>query len=1001
MRSPDRRLHPPAALAAALLLLMPAAASAFRPPEPGEELQPFTAPELRFGVEHQRLADAPQAVPRADAWSAFLLRHGQEIEVFVDPRSGVPANVVAAIPLLPGDGFRNRVTLDELSAALGRPVDAIDAAVVADRVRRFVADHREALGIDVDELADLRASEAAEGFWMVHAERAVDGVPVRHAHLSAVVKHGNLILLGANVWGEVEVPTRPAIAASDAIDRGFAALGGTRPADRFWREPELELIPTDAPNGYGYRLAWAFGFTRGDDPARWEVLIDAHDGTVLSLEDTIHYATGRVRGNVYPNTNTGICPTDVHGKVDFTRCGTMQNGYPMPWADFTHAGGLGFTDGAGEITYPGGAANTTLNGSFIGILDGCGAVNEAHPAGQIQMGGVNGDHDCVSGGVSPGNTASARTAFNEVGKTREAALGWLPGNAWLTGQLLASTNQAFSCNAFYGGNQIFMAQSSAQCTNTGEVAAILDHEWGHGLDDFDTNGLFSNPSEAYADIAAIYRLQTSCVGYNFFNNLNFGCGMTADGTGFNANEAQVGPAVCDLDCSGARDADWQKISLGAPGTPQNFVCPSCGGGGGPCGRQVHCAAAPPRQAAWDLAARDLQAAPHFYDTNSAFIVANRLFHQGSGNIANWYECDCAAGTSAGCAATSAYMSWLAADDDNGNVLDGTPHMTALYAAFDRHNIACQVPAPFDTGCFGAPTQRPDVTLSRTADTVSLSWNAIPGATEYWVMRSEGFTACTQSKTRIARVNATAYTDTEVLVGHQYCYSIVPATGDEACHGPASICTCTTPWRCGSGSVTRLKEGFDAGIPATWTVVDGGAGGGASATWNTANPCGLVIAPPVTAPWAEVNSQCAGVGATQNEELITPEVKVGDCGRVELRFSEQFAWNAAGIHEIADVDVMTFDAVNGWTDWINVRRLENGSNGFPSSTGVTLDLTPQTRGESKLKVRFHYYDGSGDGWWAVDDVAVLCRCPLIIAEPDPVPHPNDPVPAGTVKGAAVR
>ena len=76
------------AATAAALLLLPSAAVAFRPPDPAGDLhgRAFTAPELRFGVEHQRLADAPQAVPRADAWNAFLLRYGHEIEVFVDTR---------------------------------------------------------------------------------------------------------------------------------------------------------------------------------------------------------------------------------------------------------------------------------------------------------------------------------------------------------------------------------------------------------------------------------------------------------------------------------------------------------------------------------------------------------------------------------------------------------------------------------------------------------------------------------------------------------------------------------------------------------------------------------------------------------------------------------------------------------------------------------------------------------------------------------------------------
>ena len=85
------------------------------------------------------------------------------------------------------------------------------------------------------------------------------------------------------------------------------------------------------------------------------------------------------------------------------------------------------------------------------------------------------------------------------------------------------------------------------------------------MDDHDGNGL-SNSSEGYADIASMYRLWASCVGYGFFQTLNSGCGQTADGTGFNNNEAQTGASHCDLDCSGVRDSDWAKHADGLPGS---------------------------------------------------------------------------------------------------------------------------------------------------------------------------------------------------------------------------------------------------------------------------------------------------------------------------------------------------------------------------------------------------------------------------------------------------
>ena len=267
--------------------------------------------------------------------------------------------------------------------------------------------------------------------------------------------------------------------------------------------------------------------------------------------------------------------------------------------------------------------------------------------------------------------------------------------------------------------------------------------------------------------------------------------MTSDGTGFNADESQTG-LHCDLDCSGVRDSDWAKHADGLPDTALGFVCTHCGISSGPCGRQVHCAASPSRQAAWDLVARDLTAAPFSFDSETAFITGNRLFYLGSGNIGLWHSCTCGV-SSDGCAATNAYMEWLAADDDDGNVLNGTPHMTAIHAAYDRHGIACSVPAPTNSGCAGGPTAASSLSgTSPGNNTVALSWTAVPGATGYWVYRSEGHAGCNFGKARIADVTTLSFTDTEVTNRRAYYYNVVAHGASQSCFGLASNCVTVSP-----------------------------------------------------------------------------------------------------------------------------------------------------------------------------------------------------------------
>ena len=465
----------------------------------------------------------------------------------------------------------------------------------------------------------------------------------------------------------------------------------------------------------------------------------------------------------------------------------------MPFADTNLAAPNDFANSAGIFEHSSGTVTTTLTGRYVAVSDSCGDLSQS-AGGSVALGGVNGQHDCVSAGGSAGNTASSRSAYYELNKLAEMARGWLPGNTWLQGQLPAFVNVNSTCNAFYGGGSVTFFRSGDGCRNTGELAAVFDHEWGHALDDNDANGVLSSSSEGYADIAAIFRLQTSCVGHGFFWTRDNGCGQTADGTGFNANEAQVGLPHCSLDCSGVRDADWDKHADHQPDTVTGFVCLSCNPAINPfslCGRQVHCAAAPSRQAAWDLVARDLRGAPFHLDSQTAFLIGNKLFYQGSGNIGNWYSCVCPL-VSDGCGATNAYTQWLAADDDNGNLTDGTPHMTAIHAAFQRHGMSCPVPLPQNSGCGAGPTSAPKLTGAGGSFSATLSWTAVPGATRYWVLRSEGHAGCEFGKTRIAETTATSFTDTAVANGRPYFYNVVAAGASSACFSPVSNCITVTP-----------------------------------------------------------------------------------------------------------------------------------------------------------------------------------------------------------------
>ncbi|HLQ21811.1 MAG TPA: hypothetical protein VK132_01325, partial [Gemmatimonadales bacterium] len=845
----------PVLIAIALAFAFSMRAEAARPKEPGTDLdrKAFFKPELSISTSHAPLGGVLPRLPNRAAWESLLAGLGDDprrpqLKAWLDPRSGAATNVMGAFPLIPGRGVGNRVTLRDLAGTLGRPVSLVDEQVVSDAVRRFAMLHRLVLAIDVKQLGAARATRVGPDLWQVSIPQVYAGIPVRDARLAATINHGNLVVIGTEVWGDVRgLNPAPTMRAADAVQAGFAYAEGRSASDVVVREPALEIVPVAPPelqdgeaftgpmgSGYGHRLVWTFVFQRVPDESRWEVMIDAHSGEVIAFQDLNRYESQQVKGNVYPLSSTGVCQVP-------TQCGAMQTGWPMPFADTGLPAPNNFTNSAGVFDFSGDPVTTTLTGRYVDIVDACGAVSETSSSGTLDLGGANGQHDCQSAGLSAGDTPSARTAFYEVNKLFEQARGWLPGNAWLQSRLTTNVNINDTCNAFWNGTSINFYRSGGGCRNTGELAGVFDHEWGHGLDQNDANGTLSNSSEAYADIAAIYRLQTSCVGYGFYALTTGECGQTADGTGYNANEDQVGGLHCDLDCSGVRDADYLKHNPNTPDTALGFVCNSCQAGTGPCGRQVHCAAAPVRQAAWDLAARDLQSPPYNYDSQTAFIVANRIFYQGSGNVGLWHACACGA-SSSGCGAANGYMQWLAADDDDGDLSNGTPHMTALFNAFDRHGIACSAPTPQDGGCSGGPTAAPTLTATAGDSSAALSWTAVAGATRYWVFRTEGQAGCDFGKALIAEVAGTTFTDTSVAGGRTYYYNVVAAGAASACFGAASACQEATP-------TAATSPGF--GVACSPSSLSVQQGGGATSACTVSSVNGFANA---------VDLACAGLPA---------------------------------------------------------------------------------------------------------------------------------------------
>ena len=306
-------------------------------------------------------------------------------------------------------------------------------------------------------------------------------------------------------------------------------------------------------------------------------------------------------------------------------------------------------------------------------------------SGNVDLGSSSGT-DCDTPGFGgAGNTHSARSGFFHLTNINRKAAGFLSGNSWLDGTLTANMNINDTCNAFWDGSTVNFYRSGGGCGNTGEIAAVFLHEWGHGMDTNSGGSASEKGSgEAVGDTFAFLEQKISCIGTGFFTD-----GRKC----YN----------CD-DCTGVRDVEEFSLSgnhtIASPATVEDdngincdrYSCPYTSMGifeyAGPMGYQGHCESHIASTANWDLT--QMLVAAHGaagWDVMDTIWYGSLNPSKSAYQVVDGGRCNPSA-TIDGCGADNWYTVYLGVDDDNGDLSDGTPNGCRIWDAFDAHGIAC-------------------------------------------------------------------------------------------------------------------------------------------------------------------------------------------------------------------------------------------------------------------------------------------------------------------------
>lgn len=348
-------------------------------------------------------------------------------------------------------------------------------------------------------------SEAAATGWWVHFSQTWQGLPVWGSRLTLrVTKEGRVPVMTNRTYPDISAPTRPTLTAARAL---LAAAEGFDTVPPALTAPTLAILPIRRESGIDYRLAWKVE-TRTDEPiGHWISLVDAMDGTLLTRINNARDAL--VEGVI----TASVEPVSPDGNFITT---------PLPYLDLQLSGGWSDTvttnvDGTFRIeteVTTNRVMNVFLAGPFGRI------ENMANSGSTPGVGFVAADGDSDSLHVfipasialpsESDSWAHAMTSHDHI-KTIE------PGFAYLDYPMPIRVEIDRNCNAFWDGFGINFFREGGGCGNTGRMATVIMHEYGHAITDFMYRPFFPSGAmhEGFSDYYACIITNQPLVGQGF------------------------------------------------------------------------------------------------------------------------------------------------------------------------------------------------------------------------------------------------------------------------------------------------------------------------------------------------------------------------------------------------------------------------------------------------------------------------------------------------------
>ena len=517
------------------------------------------------------------------------------------------------------------------------PAIAVSGNSIVEKAQNFATQQLDAFGIEG--ATDWVMSNATGKHDWAFATQKVEGIPVEGSRLVTKWWNGQLVMWGADWFRDAEVPQGEILPSS--VLSAAATAGVTFDSEFNIQEGELKLLPVKGSEGeveWHLIQVWQVSGRQGSIPRRYETYVDVHDGAVLMRQNRVLHIDGN-----WSMPAEGDKPDRVVHRMGLDRPAAMvisgaleaqvhemypyedPTSAPMPMLFLPLNGGAVYTDAEGGFISSAVGPQTIQ----VGLAGRWSTVftNGNTPTAGVQFNdGYNNLDFSILGNLKE------RSAYRSTSRIHDHMKQYMPNFTDLDISMTTNIDVTGDCNAFYDGSSINFYDIGGGCNATSLIADVVWHEYGHGINDFYYSSLgayFNNGAmgEGYADLWAMSLGDIAEIGKGFYTD-------NQDGI----RRYDQDPKVYPEDLVGEVHADGEII----------------------CG-------------AW-------------YDTHlllgGDWPTTMALFVDAYAGLQAT-----APNGSEGQAFTDVLIDALQADDDDGDLSNGTPNDLAIVEGFDIHGIS--------------------------------------------------------------------------------------------------------------------------------------------------------------------------------------------------------------------------------------------------------------------------------------------------------------------------